>query len=186
MKVNMSALFFIVSPDNRDSSFDPCCSVLALPLTKLLDPRNYLVHNINDRLWNNRIVLYWSSQGNQLNNRTWFDATLVKRFNDCNREVTIHRPNVSTLLSSVFIRGGNSSSGVEARNEGTREKCRNVGSMNCNFLITIIKSLNQNSIKPCLIIMFVSVKCYWREHFLTPIIREVNLSQELSWKYLPV
>ena len=121
-----------------------------------------------------------------MDNQTWFDATLVKRFNDCNREVSIHSPNVSTLLSSVFIRGGNSSSGVEARNEGTRQKCRNVGSMNCNFLITIIKSLNQNSIKPCLIIMFVSVKCYSREHFLTPIIREVNFSQELSWKYLPV
>ena len=138
-------------------------------------------------------VLYWSSQGNQVDNQTWFDATLVKRFNDCNREVTIHRPNVSTLLCSAFIRGGSSSSGVEARNEGTRQKCWNIGSMNCNFSVTIcnfsvtiIKSLNQSSIKPCLIIMFVSVKCYWREHFLTPIIRGVNLSQELSWKYLPV
>ena len=39
-----------------------------------------------------------------MDNQTWFDATLVKRFNDCNREVTIHRPNVSTLLSSAFIR----------------------------------------------------------------------------------
>ena len=53
-----------------------------------------------------------------------------------------------------------SSSGVEARNEGTRQKCRNVGSMNCNFSITIIKSLNRSSIKPCLIIMCVSAKCY--------------------------
>ena len=38
-------------------------------------------------------------------------------------KVTVHRPNVSTLLSSAFIRG-----------EGTRQECRNVGSMNCNFL----------------------------------------------------
>ena len=30
----------------------------------------------------------------------WF-----KDFNECNREVTIHRPNVSTLLSSSFIEG---------------------------------------------------------------------------------
>ena len=52
------------------------------------------------------------------------------------------------------------SSEVEARNEGTRQKCRNVGSMNCNFSIAIIKSLNRSSIKPCLIIMCVSAKCY--------------------------
>ena len=38
-------------------------------------------------------------------------------------EVTIHRPNVSTLLSSTFIRG----------DEGTRQECRNVGSMSCYF-----------------------------------------------------
>ena len=30
---------------------------------------------------------------------------MVYRFNECNREVTIHRPNVSTPLSSAFIRG---------------------------------------------------------------------------------
>ena len=33
--------------------------------------------------------------------------------------------------------------------EGARQKCRNVGSMNCNFSVTFIKSLNQSSIKPC-------------------------------------
>ena len=32
-------------------------------------------------------------------------ATLVSRFNECNRGDTIHRPNVSTLLSSTLIRG---------------------------------------------------------------------------------
>ena len=32
--------------------------------------------------------------------------------------------------------------------EGTRQDCRNVGSMNCNFSVTLIKSLNQSSIKP--------------------------------------
>ena len=42
-----------------------------------------------------------------MDNQTWFDATLVKRFNECNREVTINRPNVSTLLSSAFIKAGN-------------------------------------------------------------------------------
>ena len=39
-------------------------------------------------------------------NQTWFDATLVKRFNECNREVTIHRPYVSTPQSSAFIQAG--------------------------------------------------------------------------------
>ena len=35
----------------------------------------------------------------------WFDATLILRFDESNLEVTIHRPNVSTLLqSSAFIR----------------------------------------------------------------------------------
>ena len=34
--------------------------------------------------------------------------------------------------------------------EGTRQVCRNVGPMNCNFSVTFIKSLNQSSIKPCL------------------------------------
>ena len=35
----------------------------------------------------------------------WFDATLVYSFNECNEEVMLHRPNISTLLSSAFIRG---------------------------------------------------------------------------------
>ena len=35
----------------------------------------------------------------------WFHATLVYRFNEGTEEVTIHRPNVSTFLSSAFIRG---------------------------------------------------------------------------------
>ena len=180
MKVNMSVLFFIVSPDNRDSSFDPCCSVLALPLTKLLDPRNYLVHNINDRLWNNKIMCYievrkatrWTIRHGLM--LLWLKDLMI----------------VTEKLQFIDLTFRHScvvpSSGVEARNEGNRQKCWNIGSMNWNFLVTIITSLNQSSIKPCLIIMFVSVKCYWREHFLTPIIREVNLSQELSWKYLPV
>ena len=55
----------------------------------------------------NSIKLYLSSQGNQVDNQTWFDATLVKRFNECNREVTIHRPNVSTHQSSAFVKAGN-------------------------------------------------------------------------------
>ena len=37
--------------------------------------------------------------------QTWFDATLVCRLMNVTEEVTIHRPNVSTLLSSAFIRG---------------------------------------------------------------------------------
>ena len=138
------------------------------------------MHNINDRLWNNKIMCYikvckatrWTIRHGLM--LLWLkDLMLVTeklQFIDL------------TFRHSCLV----SSSGVEARNEGTRQKCRNVGSMNCNFLITIIKSLNQKNIKPCLIIMFVSVKCYWREHFLTPIIREVNFIQELSWKYLPV
>ena len=40
--------------------------------------------------------------------------------------------------------------------EGTGQECRNVGSMNCNLSITIIKSLNQSSIKPCLIVHLVA------------------------------
>ena len=55
----------------------------------------------------NKHILYKSSQGNQMDNQTWFDATLVKRFNECNREVTIHRANLSTLQSSAFIKAGN-------------------------------------------------------------------------------
>ena len=34
-----------------------------------------------------------------------FDATLVSGFNECNQEVTVHGPNVSTLLPRAFIRG---------------------------------------------------------------------------------
>ena len=41
-----------------------------------------------------------------MDNQTWFDATLVKRFNECNREVTIHRPYVSTPQSNAFIQAG--------------------------------------------------------------------------------
>ena len=33
------------------------------------------------------------------------DATLVQRFNEWNQDVTIHRPNILTLLSSAFVRG---------------------------------------------------------------------------------
>ena len=40
-----------------------------------------------------------------MDNQTWFDATLVYRLINVTEEVTIHRPNVSTLLSSAFIRG---------------------------------------------------------------------------------
>ena len=47
----------------------------------------------------------WGSQSNQVDNQTWFDATLVERFNECNQEVTIHWPNVLTLQSSAFTRG---------------------------------------------------------------------------------
>ena len=49
--------------------------------------------------------MYLSSHGNQVDKQTWFDATLVQRFNEWNQEVTIHRPNILTLLSSAFIRG---------------------------------------------------------------------------------
>ena len=34
--------------------------------------------------------------------------------------------------------------------EGIRQGCRNLGSMNCNFSVTFIKSLNQSSVKPSL------------------------------------
>ena len=34
-----------------------------------------------------------------------FDATLVSGFNEYNQEVTVHGPNVSTLLPRAFIRG---------------------------------------------------------------------------------
>ena len=37
--------------------------------------------------------------------------------------------------------------------EGTRQECRNVGSMNCNFSVTFIKSLNLSNIKPSTIIL---------------------------------
>ena len=35
--------------------------------------------------------------------------------------------------------------------EGTRQECRKVGSMNCNFSVTFVKYSNQSSIKPSLI-----------------------------------
>ena len=40
---------------------------------------------------------------------------------------------------------------------------RNFGSMNCNFSVTFIKSLNQSSIKPCLIVHLVAMwtLIYW-------------------------
>ena len=41
--------------------------------------------------------------------------------------------------------------------EGTRQECRNVGSMNCNLAVTFIKSLNQKSIKPCLTVHLVAM-----------------------------
>ena len=59
---------------------------------------------------------------------------------DVTEEVTIHRPNVSTLLSSAFIKGDlNAASrgpfkwslGVNRRQEASRH--RHVGSMNRNF-----------------------------------------------------
>ena len=46
-------------------------------------------------------------------------------FINVTEEVKIHRPNFSTLLSSAFTRG-------DLDDEGTRQECRNVGSMNCN------------------------------------------------------
>ena len=64
-------------------------------------------------------------------------------------EVTIHRPNVSTLLSSAFIRGD-----LNAATRGLfiwyllAAFFLNVGSMNCNFFF--IKSANQSSFKLCL------------------------------------
>ena len=41
--------------------------------------------------------------------------------------------------------------------EGTKQECRNIGSMNCNYSITLTKSLHQSSIKPCLIIHLVAM-----------------------------
>ena len=72
----------------------------------------------------------------------------LKDFNECNQDVTIHRPNLSTLLSSTFIRGDD---------EDIRQECWNVGSMNFNFSVTFIKSLNQSSFKPCLIVHLVAL-----------------------------
>ena len=51
---------------------------------------------------------------------------------ECNLEVTIRRPNLSTFLCSAFIRGD--------LDEGSRQECRNVESMNCNLSVTFIKS----------------------------------------------
>ena len=41
--------------------------------------------------------------------------------------------------------------------DGTKQECRNIGSMNCNFSVTLTKSLHQSSIKPCLIIHLVAM-----------------------------
>ena len=48
-------------------------------------------------------IMKFKSQGNQVDNQTWLNIYI--RFNECDREVTIHRPNFWTLPSSVFIRG---------------------------------------------------------------------------------
>ena len=40
-----------------------------------------------------------------MDNQTWFDASLVYKLMNVTEEVTIHRPNVSTLLSSALISG---------------------------------------------------------------------------------
>ena len=44
----------------------------------------------------------FKSQGNQVDNQTWLNIYIT--FNECDREVTIHR-HFWTLPSSVFIRG---------------------------------------------------------------------------------
>ena len=41
--------------------------------------------------------------------------------------------------------------------EGTRQECRNVGSMNCNLAVTFIKSLDPKSIKSCLTVHLVAM-----------------------------
>ena len=70
---------------------------------------------------------------------------------DVTKEVTIHRPNISTLLSSAFT-----------LDEGTRQECRNVGSTNCNFSVTFIKPLNQSIIKLCLIVHLLDNQTLYR------------------------
>ena len=80
--------------------------------------------------------------------------------------MTIHRPKVSTLPSRAFIRvdliaatrGPFIFSLITCLNEGTRLGCRNIGSMDCNFTVTFIKSFNQSSIKPCLIVHLVALR----------------------------
>ena len=54
-------------------------------------------------------------------------------------------------LISVHLKGALVATIRSASDEGTRQECRNIGSMKCNFSVTFIKSLNQSSIKPCLI-----------------------------------
>ena len=39
--------------------------------------------------------------------------------------------------------------------EDTKQECRNVGSIKCNFSVTFIKSLNQSNTKPCLIVYLI-------------------------------
>ena len=67
-------------------------------------------------------------------------------------------------LISVHLKGALVATIRSASDEGTRQECRNIGSMKCNFSVTFIKSLNQSSIKPCLIKKFSKVllsKFYW-------------------------
>ena len=49
--------------------------------------------------------IYESSQGNQVDNQTWFDATLVYRFNECNRRSYNSQTQRFDTLSNAFIRG---------------------------------------------------------------------------------
>ena len=58
--------------------------------------------------------------------------------------------------------------------EGTRQERRNVGSMNCNFSVIFIKSLNQSGIKPCLIVYLVAM---WTLLYLQchPFVTQVNI-----------
>ena len=96
----------------------------------------------------------------------------LKDFNECNRDVTIHRPNLSTLLSSAFIRGDD---------EDIRQECWNVGSMNCNFSVTFIKSLNHSSIKPCLIVNLVALWTLKQMSFSVP---PKMLPGRRAWNFL--
>ena len=67
-------------------------------------------------------------------------------------EVTIRRPNVSTLLSSAFIKG-----------EGTRQECRNVGSMNCNFF-NLQTRVASNYVWESGLFWLFGLRIYWYNH----------------------